>query len=99
MVNRYVLFGRPVVFAILALFQGGALINFLVKHHSIKNLIPLVILFTPAFIAWIWPVKDLTGRFRWMSVVWLFHVGLGLVPFLATILVLINLMFLLQDLQ
>lgn len=89
MVNGFILFGRPVVFVILALFQGGVLIKFLVKHHSIKNWFFLAVPF-PAFIAWIWHVNDIAGRFRWMFVVWLFHVGIGLVPFVGTIFALIK---------
>ena len=88
-VNPFISFGRPFVFATLVLFQGFVLINFLVKHDSIKYWFFLVVLF-PAFLAWIWQVNDLTGRFRWMSVVWLFHVGIGLVPFVGTIFVLIK---------
>ena len=89
MVNPFISFGRPFVFATLVLFQGFVLINFLVKHHSVKNWFFLAVLF-PAFVAWIWQVNDLTGRFRWMSVVWLFHVGIGLVPFVGTIFTLIK---------
>lgn len=90
MVNRYILFGRPVAFATLALFQGYVLTNFLVKHHGNKSWYAIDPLFFSTFLAWTWRVNDLTGRFRWMSAVWFLHVGIGLVPAVGTIFALIK---------
>ena len=83
--NKYIFYGRPMAFAVLAIFQAGVLKSFLVKYQGNVSWYIIGILFAPAPIAWIWHAIDLTGRLRWLCAVWLFHVGIGLVPSIGTI--------------
>lgn len=85
MANQYIAVGRPVMFAVLAIFQAYVLTNFLVKYQDNESWYAIAPVFFPAFLAWCWHANDLTGRLRWLCVVWSFHVGIGLVPTVGTI--------------
>ena len=85
MVNQYIFYGRPMAFAVLVIFQAYVLTNFLVKYQDNESWYAIAPLFFPAFLAWSWHANDLTGRIRWLCIVWLFHVDIGLVPTIGTI--------------
>ncbi len=85
LVTQYIYYGRFVLFAVLAIFQAFVLTNFLLKYRDHKGWYAILPVFFPAFLAWTWKANDLTGRFRWLCAVWLFHVGIGLIPTIGII--------------
>jgi len=85
MVNKYLLYGRCIVFVVLVLFQGFLFINFLRKYHKSEGWYAIILLFLPTCVMWAWRESDLTRRLRWLLHAWLVHVVIGLVPTIAII--------------
>ncbi|XP_078342391.1 uncharacterized protein LOC144628201 [Oculina patagonica] len=85
LLTQYIFYGRPALFAVLAIFQAYGLTNFLVKYKDYEGWYAIAPVFFPAFLAWWWHTYDLTGRLRWLCTVWLLHVGIGLIPTIGTI--------------